>query len=50
MFNSLLLSLIPRYALHCPSALEAACKVTMQIGDWSFSLALRGEDADGIAF
>eukprot|EP01018_Ginkgo_biloba_P014840 Gb_33199 [translate_table: standard] len=41
--------LIPRYALYCPTALEAASRVTMQIGDWSSSVALRGEDADGIA-
>ncbi|KAI5065280.1 hypothetical protein GOP47_0019975 [Adiantum capillus-veneris] len=42
--------LIPRYAVYCPSSIDLASNVMIQILEWSEDIVFQEEDFDGVAF
>ena len=42
--------LVPRYAIFCPSVLEAAARMTLQLSDWSCNILQKGgKEGEGLA-
>lgn len=42
--------LVPKYAIFCPTALEAAARTTLQLSDWSCNIILKGgKEGEGLA-